>query len=196
MYGTEPEGVWKSQDEKEELSMTTDELCAKAQSQDRGNVVAHWTVTAVCVLLAAGFAYNVFAVSQPWIRLGQASIMGAILFLCGALLRRGPRRIQANEPCVKFLERSIEGKREGALEIRRVLFLLIPGIAACWWGGGPAAKVTALGIHPSSWLFQFASGPWPFLAVGLALAFVWFAFGTIAEKASQELKGIRRSLQS
>ena len=50
----------------------------------------------------------------------------------------------AGRPCANFLEREFEDKRRGFLAIRRGLFLLIPGIAATYFGGGR---------------FRFANGP-------------------------------------
>jgi hypothetical protein len=86
----------------------------------------------------------------------------------------------------------LEGQRNALLQVRRFVSLLIPAIAASWWGGGPAVKARALGIVPSSPLFRFSGGPGPFLIVGLALAFVWFAFGDAAEKAKREIENLRR----
>ena len=192
-----PESAWKSLDEREEpmKQMTTEELCAKARWYDQQNVWAHWAVLAVILFLLGSFSYNVFHITDPWIRLGQAWILGAICLVGFTMLQRGPRRIAANEPCASFLEREFEGKRDGMLNLRRALFLLIPGIAASWWGGGPAVRAKALGIDPSSWPFQFAKGPWPFVIVGLILAFIWFTFGKEAQKANLEVERIRRGMQ-
>jgi hypothetical protein len=90
--------------------------------------------------------------------------------------------------------RQYEERRCGYLRIRRRLFLFIPGIAASWWGGGPLAAVNAWGLDPSSRLFHFCAGPWPFVMTGIALLLVWFAFGKAAEKAAHECAEVRRSI--
>jgi hypothetical protein len=195
-----PEDAWISQKENEEPTMqiatTADELCAMAHSQEKLNVRARWIAAAVVALLVGGFLYNVFSVGQPWIRVGQAWTLGVICYLYGTMLEREPRRIRTGEPCANFLEREFENKRRGFLAIRRGLFLLIPGIAVTCWGGGPVARAKALGLDPFSWQFQFATGPWPFLIIGVILAFVWFAFGKAAEKARHDQQDIRRSIES
>ena len=53
-----PESSWISQDEEEgpnmQITMTTDELCAMARSQEKLNARIHWMVTAVAIVLAGG----------------------------------------------------------------------------------------------------------------------------------------------
>lgn len=172
--------AWLALDEQEEptmqVTMTTDELRAMARSQEKLNVWMHWLVTAVAIVLAGCFLYNVFSIAQPWIRVGQAWIFGVLCYFCGTMLLRGPRRSQVNEPCAHFLEREFEDKRRGFLAIRWGLFLLLPGIAASCWGGG--------------------AGPGPFLLVVVVLAVVWVAFGMAANKAQREQLDIRRSIES
>jgi H+/gluconate symporter-like permease len=149
----------------------------------------------VVIALAGCFLYNVFSIAEPWIRFGQAWTLGVICYLFGSKLQRGPRRIGTDEPCAHFLEREFEGKRRGFLEIRRGLFLFIPGIAATCWGGGPMVRAKALGLDHSSWLFRFGTGPWPLVMIGVVLAIVWLAFGKAAEKAKRDEQEIRRSLE-
>jgi hypothetical protein len=72
---------------------------------------------------------------------------------------------------------------------------MVPAILASWWGGGPALRLKALGVDPSSPQFQFASGPGPFIVIGLVLAFVWFSFGHTAKKASRQIEELRRAVK-
>jgi len=82
------------------------------------------------------------------------------------------------------------------LRIRRRLFLLIPGIVASWWGGGPLTAAKARGLDPSSWLYHFLAGPWPFVLIVTALVLVWFAFGKAAEKAAQDREEVLHAIAS
>jgi uncharacterized membrane protein YccC len=116
------------------------------------------------VAIAAGLLYNVFRIDQPWIRLGQAWTLCVIVYLFGPVFERRRRRIGANQPCAEFLARQHEERERGYLRIRGRLFLLIPGIAASWWGG-PA---------------------WLLVLTLAALILVWFAFGKAAKKAAEE----------
>jgi hypothetical protein len=177
-----------------QIILTPDELCTMAQSREKLNARVVRGVVVVTVALAAGLLYNVYRIDQPWLRLGQAWTLGVLIYLFGRALERGHRRVGASEPCVHFLARQYEERRCGYLRIRRRLFLFIPGIAASWWGGGPLAAVNAWGLDPSSRLFHFCAGPWPFVMTGIALLLVWFAFGKAAEKAAHECAEVRRSI--
>jgi len=193
-----PEGVWKSIIEKDEAKMdiavTPDQLCAMARSRERESVWSRRILLTLLISLAAAFAYNVFSVSQFWIRFSQGW-MFAWCCLLAWRFRRGPRRMSATESCVSFLRREFEAKRSGLLEIRRYVFLLIPGVLAAWRGGGPALRLRALGVDPSSRIYGLAAGPWPFIIIGLLLVLIWLAFGLAANKATRELDELRRRTQ-
>jgi len=107
--------------------------------------------------------------------------------------------MNATESCASFLRRSYESKRGGFLALRWYLFLLIPPLLVSWWAGGASAlrlsRLKALGIEPSSRLYEFASGPWPLTILLLSLALVWVAFGLAAKKAERELDELRRGTQ-
>lgn len=192
-----PETAWRSQAEEQQPSMqialTPDELCAMARSREKLNARVIKAVVAVTVALAAALLYNVYRIDQPWIRLGQAWTLGVLVYLFEPALERGRRRTGTSEPCAHFLERQHEERRCGYLRIRRRLFLFIPGMVASWWGDGPLAATKAHGLDPSSWLFRFCDGPWPFLAAGTALILAWSAFGKAAEKAAHDREKVHRS---
>jgi hypothetical protein len=191
-----PEAAWKSRGEEEQRSMqiapTPEELCAMAQSRKKLNARVIRGVVIVTVALAAGLLYNAYRIDQPWIRIGQAWTLGVIVYLFGPAFERGRRRTGASEPCAQFLARQHEERQRGYLRIRRRLFLLIPGIVASWWGGGPLAAAKARGLNPSSWLYHFLAGPWPFVLIATILVLVWFAFGKAAEQAAQEREEFQR----
>jgi hypothetical protein len=193
-----PEAAWKSRKEEEHKSMqivlTPEELSTLAQSREKLNARVGRGVRVVTVVLAAALLYNVYRVDQPWIRLGQAWTLGVIVYLFGPALERGPRRTGANEPCAQFLAKQHEERRRGYLRIRSRLFLLIPGILASWWGGGPLNAAKACGLGPSSWLYRFLAGPWPFVLTVTALVIVWFAFGKAAGKAARDREEVQHAI--
>jgi hypothetical protein len=194
-----PQNAWTSRNEEEEameVTLTPGELCGLARARDKLNARLTFAIVAVAMALAAGLLYNVYRIDQPWIRLGQAWTLGAIVYLLAPGFDRGSRRMGPGEPCARFLERHHQERRRGYLRIRQRLFLFIPGIVACWWGGGPMAAAKSRGLAASSWLSQFLSGPWVFLLVAAALVLVCFAFGKAAEKAEQDREDLLRKMGS
>jgi len=188
-----PESVWKSINEKEEprMDITPDQLCAMARSRERESIWSRRILLTLLIGLAGAFAYNVFSVSQLWVRLSQGWMLAWTCLLVWRV-RRAPRRMSATENCASFLRREFEGKRSGLLEIRRYVFLLVPPILVSWWVGGPAIRLRALGVAPSSGLYRFASGPGLLIVIGLLLVLIWLAFGLAARKATRELEELGR----
>jgi hypothetical protein len=188
--------VWRSQGEEQQRSMqialTSEELCAMAQSREKLNARLIRGVVVVMVALAAALLYNVYRIDQPWIRLGQAWTLGVIVYLFGPVLERGRRRTGVSEPCAQFLRRQHEERQRGYLRIRRRLFLFIPGMVASWWGRFPLAAAKAGGLDRASWLDHFLEGPWPLVITLTVLVLVWFAFGKAAEKAARESEEVHR----
>jgi hypothetical protein len=188
-HGT-PENAWKSMSEEEagmEMMMTTDQLCTMARFRERENVWARRVALVTCVCFAAWFVYNLITITQPWIRLGQAWMVGLMCLFFWGTLRRGPGRIRVSEPCASFLQREYEGSRNTLLQVRRAIVLVLPSIVASWWGGYRAARA-----DPSSWRFHFLNSPWPYAVVLLVLLSGWLILGQAAEKASRELENLRR----
>jgi hypothetical protein len=143
---------------------------------------------------AIAFAHNTWQVDQPWVRLGQGWILVVVSIYLWSLIRRRTHRRAWNETCAGFLLRSLEMKREGYLAIRRMVLLLIPAIAASWWGGGPALKARAMGLDPSSFFYRYLTGIWPMIATCFLLLLVWFAFNGSAKKASAEFEALRQRI--
>jgi len=190
-----PESVWKSINGKEEANMdityTPDQLCTMARSRERESIWSRRILLTLLIGLAGAFAYNVFSVSQLWLRLSQGWMLAWTCLLVWRFRRR-PRRMSATENCASFLRREFEGKRTALLEIRRYMFLLIPPVLVSWWAGAPAIRLRALGVDRASRLYEFASGPGPFIIIGLLLVVVWLAFGLAANKATREFDELHR----
>jgi hypothetical protein len=195
-----PESVWKSIAGKEEASMditfTPDQLYAMARSRERENLWGQYIGIILFTGLAGVCAYTVISVHQIWPRLSQAWLFAWSCWLAWGV-GRGPRRINPTESCASFLRRSYESKRGGFLALRWYLFLLIPPFLASWWTGGALrlSRLKALGVEPSSRLYEFSSGPWPLIILLMSLVLVWFAFGLAAKKAERELDELRRRTQ-
>jgi len=193
------ESVWKSIGGKEEASMditfTPDQLNGMARSRERENL---WGQRIGVILFtgAAGVsAYYAIFGHQVWSRAWLIWLFAWCCLLAWGI-GRGPRRVNPTESCASFLRRSYESKRGGFLALRWYLFLLIPPLLASWWSGGARAlrlsRLKALGVEPSSRLYEFSSGPWPFIVLLVALALAWFAFGLAAKKAERELDELSR----
>jgi len=75
------------------------------------------------------------------------------------------------------------------------LFLFIPGMLACWWGGGPltVARTQAIGAFPPVLSLDFRPGL--FLITAAALILVWIAFGKAADKAARERDEVLRTIE-
>ena len=190
MQGDERESIherlWKSQKE-EPMQMTTEEVRARARAYERENVLAHWLLLALGTLGAAAFGYNMVQFRGPWIRVANVSALGALSYFVWRLTRNGPRRIGPAEPCVRFLEREFQGKRQTLLEIRRLVLLLFPCLVASWWAGGPVASAKSLwGFVPPRLLWFH--GIEPLIVGALVLALVWFACGKQARKVEREIE--------
>lgn len=190
----QPQNVWKAQEDETLMSrikVRPEELTGLVRSRENLNKVVYWTAAIVMTLFAAGFLYNAFSAKQPWIRFGQAWALGLVAYVLGTQLQYRPGRAGAQETCVRFLERQHEERARGYLRIRRYLWLLIPSIVASWLGEGPLIAAKAKGLDPSSWLFRFCAGPWPFILVMAALVLVWLAFGAAANKAMRDAEEIQ-----
>jgi hypothetical protein len=72
--------------------------------------------------------------------------------------------------------------------------LIIPAIAASWWGGGAALKARAMGLDPSSPYYQYLTSVWPMVITCFLLLIVWFAFNTTAKKAFAEFENLRQRI--
>lgn len=177
--------LWKSQEE-EPMQMTTEEVCAMARRQEKLSVRAFWAMLGLTALFVAAFVHNLIQFRDPWLITGTAWALAVLCCISWRLVRNGPARIGPAEPCVHFLRRELERKRQGLLWIRWGVLLFFPAMLASWWGGGPVLRAKTLGIK-ASWLLQVHK-PAPLIAMALILAFVSFAFAREARKVEREIE--------
>jgi hypothetical protein len=156
------------------LALTPDAICALARRRERHETWLHAAVALAVFGLAAALLFNVYAVEQPWIRVGQAWTIGVLSYLFLAGLERGPARRQPGEPCASFLAAEHERRGRAYRWLRQRLFLIVPGMIASWWGRPPGSRM------------------WPFLAAGAGLSCVWLLLGKAADKADADCAEVRR----
>ncbi len=172
------------------MQITIDEVRARARRYERENVLFFWVMLGLTPLFVAAFIYNLVHFRQPWLVAGTAWTLVALCYVVWRLVRNGPNRMVPGEPCVHFLRREFEGKRQGSLWLRRFVVLLIPAILASWWGGGPL-RGKALGIRPSWWPSLLKDYE-PLIVTALVLAFIWFASWREGRKAEREIEKLSK----
>ncbi len=185
------EAAWKVQGEQSrnlQVAMTPDQLCAMVRSRERLRARIGAISLVSIVAIAVGLLYNVYRVDQPWIRIGEAWTLCIVVYLFGPTFENTVRQADVGEPCARFLEREHQERGRHYLRIRNRLFLLVPGILACWRGRAPTI------VKGSS--ASTSAPPWLFLTAAIALVLVRFAFGKAAQKAAHDGDDIRRSAGS
>src|SRR5579871_3611480 len=71
-----PQSVWQSLHQEEEtgmeMSLTPDQLCARARYREKENIWFRWIALVACVGLGAPFVYWAVRMPQIWFRLARA----------------------------------------------------------------------------------------------------------------------------
>ncbi len=130
------EHLWKSEEE-ESMELSPEKLCARAHKYERANVASYWMLLALTPFLAAVVIYELarlYAAQKYLLVATECWLLATLCYVAWRLLRGGPRRIGKAEPCVQFLKREFEGKRQFARVIRLWILLLVPAVLAAWWG--------------------------------------------------------------
>jgi hypothetical protein len=180
------EELWKSQED-ESVQISTEEVCARARRREKTNVRSYWVLFGATALFVVAFIHNLLQFRQPWLIVGTAWVLAACCYIGWRLVRKGPVKMAPAEPCVLFLRRGFEAQRQALLWLRRLVLLLVPGILALWWGGGPVLGLKAWGIE-SPRLLQLVQGPLPLIVLAVMLSFVWFAFWKEGRKVDREIE--------
>jgi uncharacterized RDD family membrane protein YckC len=90
------------------------------------------------------------------------------------------------EPCLQFLKREFEGKRQMTRAIRLLILLLVPSVMVAWWGGGPALSAREMGIK-SPYLLRLHE-PVSLIVTMMVLVLIWFVLGNEARKLEREIE--------
>ena len=184
------ENVWKAQDE-EHLKMTKNELCVRARELEEKGVRAYWVFAGLLAILVPVLIFYVFRFSDPLVRIGNGLALATFLYLAARLRQHGfNRRARSREQavsCVTFLRSELHDKRTWLLNTRRIVCLLMPASIATWWGGGPVAIATWIGIDNPR-LARYQESPAPLLVLAVLLAVVWVGSGREARQLQREIE--------
>ena len=193
-----PQNVWQSHPQQEELgmemSLTTDQLCAKARYRERENIWGQWIAAAACLGFGAMFVYRAITGEQVWLRLGSAWMAVLVTLALWGTVRMGARTIQTGESCAQFMVRELEGSRRTLLGIQWGIILVLPSLLMYLWGGHGAAQASRLHLDPSSWRYYFLTSPWPIVAVVLVLLTGWVSLGLEAKRRARQAEELRRAM--
>ena len=187
------ESTWKDQKE-EQVQMTVDEICLRARAFEKKSRRDYWIVLGILAFFIAKATINFVVFPAAMIRVGWASGVATFLYIALRWARNGPpqrlRAASSPDACLDFLRFELTRKRERLLEIRLALFLLFPGMIACWWGGVAIEIAKRLGID-APWYTRLQESPAP-LAVALVLAAAWIGFGKEARQIGREIENLGR----
>ena len=190
------EEVWKSQ-EGGAMQMTLEEVCARAHGLQRESVREFWTWMLTLGFMIAVLSAYLVHFRQPLLRMSLISLISILLYLGLRVTRnRKPSRLHAAtkpEVCAGFLREELGRKREEALEIRWVQWLLFPGALGFWWGGGSVGVIKWLGIDWPSVLW-FHESPGPLTGLTALLALTWILYGREAQSLEHEIQAINKQL--
>jgi hypothetical protein len=194
-----PQSVWQSLDQQEEpgmeMSLTTDQLCARARYRERENVWFQWVVAAFSVGFGAAFVYGAMRMEQVWMRLGLAwmAVLMAILLL--GSVRVGARRFRVGESCAQFMVRELEGSRRTLLALQRGMVLVLPSLLMFWWGAYRTMQARGLPLlDPSAWRRSLLTLLWSMIVSLLFLFAAWVVLGLEARKRVRQAEELRGAI--
>ena len=184
------ERLWKAQEVKE-VQITLDQVCVKARAFEKKSIHEYRVVLGLLGFLIALSLVYLVRFSEPLIRIGNASVLSIFLYMLVRAMQKGPpRKLRVgaqSDTCVNFLRKELQKKRETLLEFRWIWWLLLPGLFAAWWGGGPVAISKWLGIS-RPWLTSYQESPAPLVGFVVLVAVMWFGSG-------REARGIQREIE-
>src|SRR5579864_300118 len=106
-----PQSLWQSLDQQEEagmeMSLTTDELCARARFREKENVWFQWIAVVICGGLGALLVWRAVTMPQTWFRLALAWLAALMALAVWGSIRVGARRIRDGESCAQFMVREL-----------------------------------------------------------------------------------------
>jgi hypothetical protein len=194
-----PQSIWQSLHQEEEtgmgMSLTTDQLCARARYRERENVWFHGFASAACVGFGAAFLYGAIAMEQIWFRLGLAWMVLLTALSFRGTIRIGSRTMQAGESCAQFMVRELEGSRRTLSALQRGTVLVLPSLLMWWWGAW--RTIEASGVHlinPSAWRHSLRTILGSIVWCLLVLFIAWVVLGREAKKRARQAKELRSAI--
>lgn len=186
--------VWKAQEETR-MQITLEEVCARARRLERQSFREFWMWMVTLGFLVTVLSVYLVEFPQPLVKMSCVSLILISLYLGvrAARNRQAPRLNAAarSEACVDFLRAELGRKRDEALQIRWVMWLLLPGALGFWWGGGSVAVVEWLGID-WPWLLRLYAYPVPVVALAVLLALTWIGCGKEAQSLEREIEQLSK----
>jgi len=194
-----PQSVWQSLDQQEEpgmeISLTTDQLCARARYRERENVWFQWIAVVVCAGLGAPFVYSAVTIEQIWFRLAAGWLAVLIALALWGSVCVGARRFRVGESCAQFMVRELEGSRRTLLALQWGMVLVLPSLLMFWWGAYRAMQASSLPVlDPLSWRHYLMTGLWIIVGSLLVLLAGWVGLGLEARKRARQAEELRRAI--
>jgi hypothetical protein len=178
-----------------EMSLTADQLCAKARYRERENVWFQWIVAAFSLGFGAAFVYGAMRMEQVWLRLGLAWMAVLMALLLLGSVRVGARRVRAGESCAQFMVRELEGSRRTVLALRRGMVLVLPPLLMFWWGAYRTMQASGLPVvNPSAWRHSLLTILWSMVMSLLCLSAAWVFLGREAGKRVRQAEELRGAI--
>jgi hypothetical protein len=194
-----PQSVWQSLDQQEEpgmeMSLTTDQLCARARYRERENVWFKWVAVVACVGLGAPFVYWAVKMEQTWFRWAAGWLVVLLAHSLWGSVRVGARRFRVGETCAQFMVRELEGSRRTLLALRWGMVLVVPALSMFWWGAYRTMQESGLRLlNPAAWRHSLLTLLWSLVACLLVLLASWVALGLEARKRTRQAEELRRAI--
>jgi hypothetical protein len=194
-----PQSLWRSLDQQEEpgmeMSLTTDQLCARARYRERENVWFRWIAVVPCLGLGAACVYWTVTMGQIWFRLAAAWLAVLMALSLWGSVRVGARRFRVGESCAQFMVRELEGSRRTLLALQWGMVLVLPSLSMFWWGGYRAMQASGLRLlDPSAWRHSLLTILWSIVGSLLVLLASWAGLGLEARKRARQAEELRRAI--
>lgn len=194
-----PQGVWQSLHQEEEtgmeMSLTTDQLCARAHYRERENIWFPWVAVVVCVGFGAPLIYWAVRMEQIWFRLGVGWMVVLLALALSGSVRVGARRFRAGESCAQFMVRELEGSRRTLLALQWGIVLVLPSLLMFWWGGYRTMQARGLRLlDPVAWRHSLLTLLWSIVVCLLVLLAAWAGLGLEARKRARQAEELRRAI--
>lgn len=180
-----------------QMSLTTNQLCARARYRERENIWFQGFAGAACLGFGAAFVFGTIKMEQVWFRLALAWMALLTTFSFWGTIRVGARRMQEGESCARFMVRELEGSRRTLLALRWGMVLILPALLMFWWGA--YSKLQAIGLRfvdPLAWRHSLMTLVWTIVGCLLVLFGSWVGLGLEAKKRAREADELRGAIES